>query len=104
MMQNMRKWVHTGLGAWAGLAVAALFLAAVTVGHAADDPKVKGKAEEKPAQGQQLCPATPGAAVCQVKIECPSIQAPGKTVCKATIDCPEPEKPAKPVKPKKKTK
>ena len=84
-----------------GVAAAALFLAAVTVGHAATEPQVKGKAEEKPAPGQQLCPATPGAAVCQVKIECPPIKAPGETVCKATVDCPEPQKP---VKPKKKTK
>ena len=101
MMQNMRKWVHTWLGACAGVAAVALFLAAVTVGHAATETKIKGKAEIKPAQGQQLCPATPGATVCQVKIECPSITAPGQTVCTATIDCPEPEKPAKP---KKKTK
>jgi hypothetical protein len=103
MMQNLRRWLCTWLGACAGVAAAVLFLAAVTVGHAAET-KVKGKAEIKPAQGQQLCPATPGATVCQVKIECPSITAPGQTVCKATIDCPEPEKPAKPVKPKKKTK
>jgi len=64
------------------------------------EPQVKGKGEEKPVQGQQLCPATPGAAVCQVKIECPPIQAPGQTVCKATIDCPPAKKP---VKVKKKT-
>jgi hypothetical protein len=100
MMQNMRKWVNTWLGGSVGVAVAVLFLATVTVGHATE-PQVKGKAEEKPAQGQQLCPATPGAAVCQVKIECPSIKAPGETVCKATVDCPEPQKP---VKPKKKPK
>lgn len=100
-MQNMGKWVRTRLGASVGVAVALLFLATVTVAHAADDPKVKGKAEEKPTQGQQLCPATPSTGVCQVKIECPPIQAPGQTTCKATIDCPEPQKP---VKPKKKPK
>ena len=100
MMQNMRKWVTTWLGASVGVAAAVLFLAMVTVGHATE-PQVKGKAEVKPAQGQQLCPATPSAGICQVKIECPPIQAPGQTVCKATVDCPEPQKP---VKPKKKTK
>ena len=101
MMQNMRKWVHTWLGACAGLAAAALFLAAVTVGHAATETKVTGKAEIQPAQGQQLCPATPSVGICQVKIECPPIQAPGQTTCQATIDCPDPQKP---VNPKKKTK
>ena len=99
-MRNKRKWVNTRLGAAVGVVAAVLFLATVTVGHAAE-AQVKGKAEEKPVQGQQLCPATPGAAVCQVKIECPPIKAPGQTTCKATIDCPDPQKP---VKPKKKTK
>ena len=99
-MQNMRKWTNTWLGASMGVAAAVLFLAAVTVGHAAE-AQIKGKAEEKSTQGQQLCPATPGSGVCQVKIECPPIKAPGETVCKATVDCPEPQKP---VKPKKKTK
>ena len=83
-----------------GVAAAVLFLAMVAVGYATE-PQVKGKAEEKPAQGQQLCPATPGSSVCQVKIECPPIKAPGETVCKATVDCPETQKP---VKLKKKTK
>ena len=77
-----------------GVVAAVLFLATVTVGHAAE-AQVKGKAEEKPVQGQQLCPATPGAAVCQVKIECPPIKAPGQTTCKATIDCPDTQKPVK---------
>jgi len=95
MMQNKRKWVNTRLGGSVGVAVAVLLLATVTVGHATE-PQVKGKAEEKPVQGQQMCPATPGAAVCQVKIECPPIQAPGQTTCQATIDCPEPQKPVKP--------
>jgi hypothetical protein len=93
-MQNMRKWVNIRLGASVGVAAAVLFLAAVTVGHASE-PQVKGKAEEKPAQGQQLCPATPGSGVCQVKIECPPLQAPGQTTCKATIDCPDPQTPIK---------
>ena len=95
MMRNKRKWVNTRLGASMGVVAAVLLLATVTVGHAAE-AQVKGKAEEKPVQGQQLCPATPGAAVCQVKIECPPIQAPGQTTCQATIDCPEPQKPVKP--------
>jgi hypothetical protein len=93
-MQSMRKWLNTQLGASVGVAATLLFLATVTVGYAAE-AQVKGKAEEKPAQGQQLCPATPGTGVCQVKIECPPIQAPGQTVCKATIDCPGPQKPVK---------
>ena len=100
-MQNMRKWINTRLEAFVGVAVALLFLATVTVGYAAPEAKIKGQPEEKPTQGQQLCPATPGTGVCQVKIECPPIQAPGQTVCKATIDCPGPQKP---VKPKKKPK
>jgi len=99
MMRNKRKWVNTRLGASVGAVAAVLLLATMTVGLAAE-PQVKGKGEEKPVQGQQLCPATPGAAVCQVKIECPPIQAPGQTVCKATIDCPPAKKP---VKVKKKT-
>ena len=99
-MQDLRKWINTRLGASVGVAAAVLFLATVTAGYATE-PQVKGKAQEKPAQGQQLCPATPGAAVCQVKIECPPIKAPGQTVCKATVDCPGPQNP---VKSKKKTK
>jgi len=93
-MQNMRKWINTWLGASVGVAAAVLFLATVTSGYATE-AKVKGKAEEKTTQGQQLCPATPGAGVCQVKIECPPIKAPGQTVCKATVDCPPAEKPVK---------
>jgi hypothetical protein len=94
MMQNMRKWINTRLGASVGVIAAVLFLATVTAGYATE-AKVKGKAEEKATQGQQLCPATPGSGVCQVKIECPPIKAPGQTVCKATVDCPPPGKPAK---------
>jgi len=90
----MRKWVNTWLGASVGVAAAVLFLATVTASYAAES-KVKGQAEEKSIQGQQLCPATPGAGVCQVKIECPPIKAPGQTVCKATVDCPPVEKPVK---------
>ncbi len=94
MMQNLRKWIDTRLGASVGVAAAVLFLATVTMSFATE-PQVKGKAEEKATQGQQLCPATPGAGVCQVKIECPPIKAPGQTVCKATVDCPAPQKPVK---------
>ena len=100
MMRNMRKLINTWLGASVGVAAAVLFLATVTAGYATE-AKVQGKAETKPIEGQQLCPATPGAGVCQVKIECPPIKAPGQTVCKATVDCPPAQKP---VKPKKKPK
>ncbi len=94
MMQNMRKWINTRLGACVGVAAAVLFLATVTASYATE-AKVKGKAEEKTTQGQQLCPATPGAGTCQVKIECPPLKTPGQTVCKATVDCPPVEKPGK---------
>ncbi|MGO8761315.1 MAG: hypothetical protein ACLP2P_17205 [Desulfobaccales bacterium] len=99
-MQNMRKWMITRLGAAVGVAAGVLCLAMLTVGYATE-PQVKGKAEEKPVQGQQLCPATTSGGVCQVKIECPPLKAPGQTTCKATVDCPEPHKA---VKPKKKPK
>ncbi len=90
----MRKLINTWLGASVGVAAAVIFLATVTAGYAAES-KATGKAEEKTTQGQQLCPATPGAGACQVKIECPPIKAPGQTVCKATVDCPPVEKPVK---------
>ncbi len=94
-MRNKRKWVNTRLGASVGVVAAVLLLATVTVGYAAE-VQGKGKAVEKPVQGQQLCPATPSVGVCQIKIECPPLQAPGQTTCQATIDCPEPQKPVKP--------
>jgi negative regulator of sigma E activity len=100
MMQNMRKWMITRLGAAVGTAAAVLLVAMLSVGHATE-PKAKGKAEEKPVQGQLVCPATPGG-VCQVKIECPPLKAPGQTTCKATVDCPEPQKTVKPKKQPKK--
>jgi hypothetical protein len=93
-MQHMRKWINTRVGASVGVAAAVLFLATVSAGYATE-ATVKGKAETKTTQGQQLCPATPGAGLCQVKIECPPLKAPGQTVCKATVDCPPAEKPVK---------
>ena len=86
-MRTLRKWVNSRLGALLGVTAGLLFLAAVAAGQAVE---AQGKPETKPAPGQQLCPATPGAATCQVTIECPPIQAPGKTTCQATIDCPPP--------------
>ena len=76
MMQNMRKWINTWLGASVGVAAAVLFLATVTVGYAAES-KVKGKAEEKPTQGQQLCPATPGGRSMSGQDRMPPHQGPG---------------------------
>jgi hypothetical protein len=99
-MQKTREWVNTWLGAFVGVSAGVLFMAAVTLGYAAPEPQ-KGKAVEQSTQGQQLCPATPGAGTCKVVLDCPPIKTPGKTTCQATVDCP----PAKqPVKPKKKTK
>jgi hypothetical protein len=93
-MQKMRNWVNTWLGACVGVTAGLLFLAAVTVGHAAAEPQ-KGKAVQHPVQGQQLCPATPGAEACQVVLDCPTLKTPGKTICEATIDCPGPKEPVK---------
>lgn len=93
-MQKMRNWVNTWLGASVGVTAGLLFLAAVTVGHAAAEPQ-KGKAVQQPAQGQQLCPATPGTGTCKIVLDCPPVKAPGKTTCQATIDCPEIKQPAK---------
>ena len=61
------------MGVTAGL----VFLAAVTVGQAATEPQ-KGKAVQQPTQGQQLCPATPGAGECKVVLDCPGGKATGK--------------------------
>ena len=96
-MHNLRKWAHTRLGALVGAAAGLLCLVTVTVSHAAAEP-TKGQAMEKPVQGQQLCPATPGAGPCQVVLDCPAVQAPGKTTCKATIDCPPVKQPVPPKK------
>ncbi len=93
-MQKMHKLVNTWLGTLVGVTAGLLFLAAVTVGHAATEPQ-KGKAVEQSTQGQQLCPATPGAGPCKVVLDCPPIKSPGKTTCQATIDCPGTKQPVK---------
>lgn len=98
-MQKIRNWMKSWRGAGVGVAAGLLCLAAVTVSHAATEPE-KGKTVVIPVQGQQLCPAGGGQA-CQIKIECPPINAPGKTICQATIDCPGTKDT---VKPKKKPK
>ena len=77
MIQKMRKWVNTWLGACVGVTAGLVFLAAVTVGPAAAEPQ-KGKAVEQSTQGQQLCPATPGAGPCKVVLDCPAGKTPGK--------------------------
>lgn len=93
-MQKMRKWVHTWLGASVGLTAGLLFLTAVTAVHATEPQKAK--AVQQPAQGQQLCPATPGAGPCKVVLDCPTVKSPGKTTCEATIDCPGTKQPVQP--------
>jgi hypothetical protein len=98
MMQKIRNWLSCRRGALVGAAAGLLWLAVVTLGQAATEPQGKGQGIEKPVQGQQLCPATPGAGVCQIKVECPPIEAPGKTACRATIDCPGVKQPVKPKK------
>jgi hypothetical protein len=94
MMQKMQKWGSNWLGAFVGVTGGLLFLAAVTVGYAATEPQ-KGKAVVQSIQGQQLCPATPGAGPCKVVIDCPPVKAPGKATCQATIDCPGTRQPVK---------
>jgi hypothetical protein len=91
-MQRRRTWVNNWLGVFVGVTAGLLFLVAVTVGHAAPEPK-QGKAVQQPTQGQQLCPSTPGAGPCQVVLDCPPVKAPGKTTCQATIDCPGTKQP-----------
>jgi hypothetical protein len=93
-MQKMRKWVNTWLGTCMGVTAGLLFLTAVTVGHAATEPQ-KEKAVQQSTQGQQLCPATPGARPCKVVLDCPPVMVPGKTTCRTTIDCPETKQPVK---------
>jgi hypothetical protein len=100
-MQEMRKWVSSWLGTLVGVTAGLLFLAAVTVGHAATESKKPDKAAQEAIQGQQLCPGTPGAGTCKVVLDRPSLKLPGKTVCQATIDCPGTKQP---VKPKEKSK
>jgi hypothetical protein len=92
IMPNLRKWVYTWLGVTVAAAAGLLFLVTVTASYAAG---AKGQAIENPVQGQQLCPATPGAGPCKVVLDCPAIKAPGKTTCQATIDCPPVKQPAK---------
>ena len=94
LMQKMRKWVNNWLAASVGLIAGLLLLATVTACHAAAEPQ-KGKMVEQPVQGQQLCPATPGAGPCKIVLDCPSVKAPGKTTCEATIDCPGTKQPVK---------
>jgi len=91
-MGKMRKLINYRLGAWMGAAAGLLFLAMVAVGHAATEPPKTGEGEQKPIQGQQMCPTTGAKGICQVQIDCPAVKAPGKTVCRATIDCPPPPK------------
>ncbi len=92
-MGKIRILINSWLGPWMGVSAGMLFLAMVAVGHAATEPPKTAKGEQKPAQGQQVCPAPGAPGQCQVVIDCPAIKTPGKTVCQATIDCPAaPEK------------
>jgi hypothetical protein len=99
-MQKVRKWLNTRIGTCVGVTAGLLFMAAVTVAHADTETK-QGKAIQQPTQGQQLCPATPGAGQCKIVLDCPAVKVPGKTTCQATIDCPGTKQP---VKTKKKSK
>jgi hypothetical protein len=91
-MRKTREWVNNCLGVFVVVSVGVVFLATVTLSQAASVPQ-KGKAVEQPTQGQQLCPATPGAGPCKVVLDCPPIKTPGKTTCQATIDCPGTKQP-----------
>ena len=92
-METMWKLANFRTGAWLGVALGLLLLAMVTVGQAASEPAKKGVGEQKPIQGQQLCPPPGAQGQCQVQIDCPPMKAPGQTTCQATIDCPPiPEK------------
>ena len=101
MIQKKRKWVNTWLGACVGVTAGLVFLAAVTVGPAAAEPQ-KGKAVEQSTQGQQLCPAIPGAGPCKIVLDCPAGKTPGKAACQPTIDCPGTKQPVT-TKPKPKS-
>jgi hypothetical protein len=102
-MQKMWNWVNSRRRAWLGATVGLLCLAMLTLGHAAAEPQVKGKAMVKPVQGQQLSPATPGAGVCRVGTECSPGPTPGKAACQTIIDCPAGKLPVK-AQPKPKSK
>jgi hypothetical protein len=101
MMHKIRNWLNTGVGALMGVTVGLLFLIGVSAGYAATEEKI-GKPVEQPVQGQQICPATPGKATCQVVLDCPPIKSPGQTTCQAKIDCPATKQPVK-TKKKQKT-
>ena len=64
-------------------ALALVALAAVTVGHAAGEGK--GTRDKKEVVNQELCPATPGAGVCQVNSGCCSVQTPDSPPAKAPV-------------------
>jgi hypothetical protein len=98
MVQKIQNWRGFGRGVGAGVAAGLLCLAIMTASPAATEPQGKGQALEKPCQGQQVCPATPGNETCRIKVECPPIKASGKAACRTTVDCPGVKQPIKPKK------
>ena len=86
-MRQIRTRLNISLLTWLGVAILVLSLTGVALGQA-QTPKGKQPPEQKPVQGQQLCPASPGPQQCQVQVESPPSKPHGKTTCEATVDCP----------------
>ena len=76
MMQNMRKWMNTRLGASVGVVAAVLFLATVTVGHAAEAPG-QGKSGRETGSGTAVVPGDPGRRSMPGQDRMPPHQGPG---------------------------
>jgi|GEM_PF-807879 len=87
MLKKIRNVASSRLGACTGAILGLLLMAMLTMAQVPVKPK-QGECEQKPVQGQQVCPCPTAQSQCQVHIDCPPVKAPGKTVCQATIDCP----------------
>ncbi len=88
MIGKVRKLARSRLGACLGAVLGLLLMAMLTMAQTPAKPKKMVCGEQKPCQGQQVCPSPTAKTQCQVYIDCPQVKAPGKTVCQATIDCP----------------